>query len=603
MIKLTDFNSAVDTYKKNFLIRKKRFGLLKKQTQQESRKKREKKIETSKFMGNLDKFVPKSLKQKGSNLVDVALKFGFAIFIGSLLQNLSGIINTVKDIYKKIADIVKGTKEFVSGVLGGLRSFYEGASENIEKLNKLVSDIKTEAEKYGEIEILGVKLKEIVDGIVTIAGVLASVQFFKDVLGFLKPKSTPDVGGSAGAASRIKDKVRKRVKRRVPVTTPVTTPLKQLSPIRTPVGAGVRSGGFFGGLKRTFDFISGADDNLFKNLSSEGASAATSAKKQSGLKLAEDIAKAKKSYSRINQSGTPLFSSNMLEMEVRNASNPYSTRKAAYDVLVERGTAYNVEAPRSTDISYKTVIGEVDKTSPQERIRLQEEGVEIAKKPGPAKRVAGFILKRLNGLAKLLKWVALALLVSELTIDYLKEDYNAMTVKLFAFGLSGLAVFLANAAGLKLAAVTGGAGLPATLAIGAGSLGIGVAVDMGIRNFFLGKDFSNKKLPLVKGANIIPVDEKELDKRYGIDRSYRDTAPVPIPGTSKQPVDPKKPPGVPYSDQEYMYPDGSTLKPGDIVGSVNNINGLDGATTYGSDRGMMISREVVIAIQPVEVPV
>ena len=47
MIKLTDFNSAVDTYKKNFLIRKKRFGLLKKQTQQESRKKREKKIETS----------------------------------------------------------------------------------------------------------------------------------------------------------------------------------------------------------------------------------------------------------------------------------------------------------------------------------------------------------------------------------------------------------------------------------------------------------------------------------------------------------------------------------------------------------------------------
>ena len=102
--------------------------------------------------------------------------------------------------------------------------------------------------------------------------------------------------------------------------------MKQLSPIRTPVGAGVRSGGFFGGLKRTFDFISGADDNLFKNLSSEGASAATSAKKQSGLKLAEDIAKAKKSYSRINQSGTPLFSSNMLEMEVRNASNPYSTK-------------------------------------------------------------------------------------------------------------------------------------------------------------------------------------------------------------------------------------------------------------------------------------
>ena len=97
----------------------------------------------------------------------------------------------------------------------------------------------------------------------------------------------------------------------------------------------------------------------------------------------------------------------MLEMEVRNASNPYSTRKAAYDVLVERGTAYNVEAPRSTDISYKTVIGEVDKTSPQERIRLQEEGVEITKKPGPAKRVAGYS-KDLMDLQNC-KWVALAL--------------------------------------------------------------------------------------------------------------------------------------------------------------------------------------------------
>jgi hypothetical protein len=37
------------------------------------------------------------------------------------------------------------------------------------------------------------------------------------------------------------------------------------------------------------------------------------------------------------------------------------------------------------------------------------------------------------------------------------------------------------------------------------------------------------------------------------------------------------------------------------VGKLNNTSGLDSPTTYGS-QGVMISREVVIAIQPVEVP-
>ena len=108
-----------------------------------------------------------------------------------------------------------------------------------------------------------------------------------------------------------------------------------------------------------------------------------------------------------------------------------------------------------------------------------------------------------------------------------------------------------------------------------------------------------------KFAKSILTFVKILDGKEKL-QSIKPQVPTAIPGTSKQPVDPKKPPGVPYSDQEYMYPNGSTLKPGDIVGSVNNINGLDGETTYGN-QGMMTSKEFVIVYQKeiveVQVPV
>ena len=54
------------------------------------------------------------------------------------------------------------------------------------------------------------------------------------------------------------------------------------------------------------------------------------------------------------------------------------------------------------------------------------------------------------------------------------------------------------------------------------------------------------------------------------------------------------------SDDIFVYPDGTILKPGMTVGKLNNTSGLDGETTYGS-QGMMKSREVLIAIQPVEI--
>ena len=72
--------------------------------------------------------------------------------------------------------------------------------------------------------------------------------------------------------------------------------------------------------------------------------------------------------------------------------------------------------------------------------------------------------------------------------------------------------------------------------------------------------------------------------------------------TSTPTPDPKKPPNIPHADDPFVFPDGTILEPGMTISKLNNTSDLDSPTTYGS-QGVMISREVFVAIQPVEVPV
>ena len=53
MIKLTEFTSVVDTYKKNFDIRSKRFNDKKKKDQAVKKEQREARIESKKFFDNI----------------------------------------------------------------------------------------------------------------------------------------------------------------------------------------------------------------------------------------------------------------------------------------------------------------------------------------------------------------------------------------------------------------------------------------------------------------------------------------------------------------------------------------------------------------------
>jgi hypothetical protein len=132
-----------------------------------------------------------------------------------------------------------------------------------------------------------------------------------------------------------------------------------------------------------------------------------------------------------------------------------------------------------------------------------------------------------------------------------------------------------------------GVGTVAGVAVLAGSIGAGAGTEALIRKLYL-KDESTTP-PKVKPK-------------------------VPTVPTSKSSPPPKTEPVMStgdYTPEELQqletiqnrYGSQSSVSEPAVVASVNrNISdGLDGPTTYGS-QGMIKSREVVIAIQPVEVP-
>jgi hypothetical protein len=105
-----------------------------------------------------------------------------------------------------------------------------------------------------------------------------------------------------------------------------------------------------------------------------------------------------------------------------------------------------------------------------------------------------------------------------------------------------------------------------------------------------------KYVNIFSGAKLEIEEDKELEMLEFPEHF----APV-IPESLINKSDPTIIPKNKSADDAFFYPDGTKLTPGMTVGKLNNTGGLDGPTTYGS-QGVMISREVVIAIQPVEVP-
>jgi hypothetical protein len=139
-MKLTNFSSVVDTYKDNFLIRKKRFFDEKEQIREKKRKEREENIETVKAVEPLIK-TSTAKKTKPKNFLDGIYEFlGFAL-AGLVLSNLDSIISIASEIYEKIKELKEGIDNFVTSIQDTVDSFYSGFESFKQGSEDLLSPI------------------------------------------------------------------------------------------------------------------------------------------------------------------------------------------------------------------------------------------------------------------------------------------------------------------------------------------------------------------------------------------------------------------------------------------------------------------------------
>ena len=110
MIQLTDFTKVVDTYKKNFDIRSKRFSDKKNKDIIEKKEKREKKIESNKIF-SLKRTQNKAIGKSG-DILDTVIRFAGFTLLGVIVKNLDKIVITVKTIIEKIKEFAINAKKF-----------------------------------------------------------------------------------------------------------------------------------------------------------------------------------------------------------------------------------------------------------------------------------------------------------------------------------------------------------------------------------------------------------------------------------------------------------------------------------------------------------
>ena len=201
MIQLTDFTKAIDTYKKNFDIRNKKFSDKKKKDIKVKREEREKKIESSKIF-SVKRFQNKAIG-KSQDILDTAIRFaGFAL-LGVIVKNLDKIISLGKNIIEKIKEISTQFKNFFNDKLKPL--FFDALEigGNIFNAFKDVGDFIIEMNPFRTFESL---LDTVTAGIIGIATKLGRLN------------SPPPPGGSSAAVPESTKK---------PSKSPAQSPVNQ----------------------------------------------------------------------------------------------------------------------------------------------------------------------------------------------------------------------------------------------------------------------------------------------------------------------------------------------------------------------------------------
>ena len=638
MIKLTEFTSVVDTYKKNFDIRSKRFSDKKKKDQAANKEQREARIESKKFFSSVGAKVVEKIKP-GANILDTVIRFAGFTLLGVLVKNLDKVAAFAKQVIEKVKEFAIRFKKYFDDVLVPLFNDIVGLGTQIKDTFGDIANFVIRMNPYNELsDVLGT----VMSGILALGYRITSLY---------RPFTTPTTPGATPPATKTPVKTPAKQ----PVIKRVFTPsrfkvraaerakaaeraaVKKFQPSSVTVGAG--TGTTTPGKGSQGRGIPFKDINKAINDVLEGKSKIRIDKQQYkkpigpkqfipdtptqllGRAIGADIANLMELYKKRNYS-----ISNLVELANNEEGLSFNERKAAYELLKKRNQAYKV-----------TNVPDASQTFPKPVNRTPE---GILRGPGFRAPTIPPAQQPLTIIQKLQRTL----------------DVNAKRLQTLTKGLD----FRFDAGKVLKEQLLS----PKNFLKNLGSFGIGVGLDVGAK--LLGKYISSIlpynedfellgylgmidpdrihqltagkiiNLPDDKRRKVIKrleKDSKSSDDIFGTGQKKREMAnailkyisifsgakpeikedkelemlefpehfaPV-IPESLINKPDPTIIPKNKSADDAFFYPDGTKLTPGMTVGKLNNTSGLDGPTTYGS-QGVMISREVVIAIQPVEVP-
>ena len=604
MIQLTDFTKVIDTYKKNFDIRNKRFSDKKKKDIKVKREEREKKIESSKIF-SVKRFQNKAIG-KSQDILDTAIRFAGFTLLGLIVKNLDKIVITVKTIIEKIKEFAINAKKFFDERIVPFLKDVFNLGKDIFNVFVGIGDFVIDLNPFKDFESV---LNTLIMGILSIGYRLGNLY---------NPVKLPSVPGAGGAATgtslspkqvaaREAAKAEAKEAKRIKALRDAANLRKKAD-----VASGSSRRRLLKQAERLEKTVGGADR-------SPVATATADKPGQPGQRTPRLITK---TFNVTKEFSDDLQASKAAADAAKPGpiSSFRTFLKKALDKNFKSQGLANPAVPGITeDIARSNMFNDLAKEFADE-FEGKKPFSSVGREAPTAPRgnlIAPKLLKGIFGPKDLLNQKSLNLLKGldfRFALDDLARTFTFQNLKSTIKG--GVAGFIIEFLAKSIAK------------------GVSDSLPYSIDNQSLGFLISDERIAKVRAQQLLRMNPKEREtklKQLNADAQsepfFLDTvgnknkkmaelilreylkltiseplvvAPKQIPETLINKSDPTIIPKNKGADDEFVYPDGTILRPGMTVGKLNNTSGLNGSTTYGS-QGVMISREVFIAIQPVEV--
>ena len=583
MIQLTDFTKVVDTYKKNFDIRSKRFSDKKKKDIIEKKEKREKKIESNKIF-SVKRIQNKAIGKSG-DILDTVIRFAGFTLLGVIVKNLDKIVITVKTIIEKIKEFAINAKKFFDERVAPFLKDVFNLGKDIFNVFVGISDFLIDLNPFKDFDS---EFNILLRGILGLAAKLGELNAPKGklpgstTLPSKEPAKTPAKTPAkvsvrerakalrqerfARSAQRSRFAQRMLTRSRAPVSAGAGLPASPAAGI--PAGANISDPLVFKTFTQQLEELQRAasESKVINN---------PITRKALELKDARDAAALKKLGI---EGGDKFFRSNINQLMDDDLSRLKPGQKiTSLESLIgkppedfKRTPGFLQKGKNALGEFMKSLRSKVDTSanSLQKLGATKIPGIGLVDKiPLSVRRFVGRSLRLLG----------LFMLAREIEQDLRNGDVNAAVIKLSAYGLG----WLVTSAGLLAGSALGisGVGTVAGVALLAGSIGAGAGTEALIRKSFLKEEKEKESDSTPKVKPKVPVVDDSLER-------------LEFPEHFNNP-NPNKP-----ADEDNYDSGGNKIRIGDTVG-YDISRGLNSSTTY-DNQGRFTSREVLIALQPIE---